>query len=459
MSDVVITCPQCGHQFPLSDALAAQLHARFDAQHRASLEAAVREAEARAHQQLAAQLKNLEKMLAEQAARTREAEARELALQQKALQLEEAQRQAIERARIETEARLRKEAEERTAALIAQAEQQARAAVALEKQHLEARLAEERAKLEQAQKAELALRRQAEDLERRARELDLELARRLDAKRAEWEAHLRQTLAAEQDLKLKEKEKQIEDMKRVIDELKRKSEQGSQELQGEVLELDIQAALERQFPHDEIQPVPKGVSGADLIQTVLDGQGRACGKIVWETKNTKHWSPQWLAKLKDDTRAVCGNLAVLVSSALPEGVHEFGLMEGVWVASRRAWPALAVALREQLVQVAFAQASQQGRNEKMAQLYDYLASEAFRHRIEAIVEAYQTLREQVERERRLLLRHWAEREKLLERAMLGASGMYGDVKGILGQAMTDIPALEVDEAEPPLLGRDPSEEG
>lgn len=444
MSDVVITCPQCGHQFPLSDALAAQLHARFDAEHRASLEAAVREAETRAQQQLAAQLATLQKLLDEQSARTRQAEARELALKQKALELEESQRQAIERARLETEERLRKESEEMTRTLIAQAEQQIRAAVALEKQQLEARLAEERAKLEEAQKAELALRQKAEALERQARELDLELARRLDAKKAEWEAELRRALATEQDLKLKEKEKQIEDMKRVIDELKHKSQLGSQELQGEVLELDIQAQLERQFPHDEIQPVPKGVSGADLIHTVIDGAGRACGKIVWETKNTKHWSPQWLAKLKDDTRAVGGNIAVLVSSALPEGMHEFGLMEGVWVASRRAWPALAVALREQLVQVAFAHAASEGRQEKMEVLYRYLSGDAFRHRVTGIVEAFAAMQDQLARERRAMERIWKEREKQIERVIVNTVGMYGEMRGILGGGLPEIPQLTLE---------------
>lgn len=357
MDEIVITCPQCGHQFPLNDALAAQLKARLDAEHRERLEAAVRKAEGRA-----------------------------------------------------------------------------RKAAALEKQQLEAHLAEQREKLEQAQKAELELRQKAEALEARAREIELEIARRLDARKAGWEAALRQTLTAEQNLKLKEKEKQIEDMKRVIEELKRKSEQGSQALQGGVLELDIQAQLERQFPHDEIQPVPKGLSGADLIQTVIDSAGRACGKIIWETKNTKHFSHQWLTKLKDATRAVGGSIAVLVSSVLPEGLHEFGLMEGVWVASWRAWPALAVALREQLVQVAFAHAASEGRQEKMEVLYRYLSGDAFRHRVTAIVEAFTAMQDQLARERRALERLWKEREKQIERVMINTVGMYGELRGCSAQA-------------------------
>ncbi|MCA1925458.1 MAG: DUF2130 domain-containing protein, partial [Thiobacillus sp.] len=352
MSDIAITCPQCGHRFPLNDALTAQLHARFDADHRARLEAAVKEAETRAQTQLGQQLAAMQTLLDEQSARAREAEARELAQRQRALELEQAQRQAIERTRLEVEENLRAEADARARELIAQAESRARQQSALALEQLQRQLAEQQARAQEAQRRELELARQAAELKQKQQEMDLELERRLASARAEDEKRLRALIGQEQSLKLAERDKQIEDMKKVIDDLQRKSQQGSQELQGEVLELDIQAALAQQFPHDDIAPVPKGVAGADLIQEVKNGQGQSCGRIVWETKNTKHWQAGWLTKLKDDTRAVNGNLAVLVTSALPEGLHEFGLMDGVWVASRRAWPALAVALREQLVQVA-----------------------------------------------------------------------------------------------------------
>ncbi|MCX7673547.1 MAG: DUF2130 domain-containing protein [Thiobacillaceae bacterium] len=443
MQDILITCPRCGHEFPLSDALLAQINARLADDHQAQLQAAVREAEQRTRGELTAQLSALQKLLDEQSARAQAAEARELELKRQALELEQAQRQAVERARLETEERLRREAEERLKAQVAQAEAQARAAAALELKQLQQRLAQEQAKLQQAQQAELELRRRAEELEARARELDLELARRLDAKKAEWEQQLRQSLTVEHELKLKERDKQIDDLKRLIDEMKRKSEQGSQELQGEVLELDIQAALERQFPQDVIRPVPKGMTGADLIQEVRDGVNE-CGRIIWEVKNTKHYSAQWIDKLKADQRAAGAALAILVSHAMPEGVRGFARIDGVWVSDLAHYPMLAVALREQMVQVAFARAANAGRNEKMAQLYDYLASDAFRHRVEAIVEAYRGLREQIERERRVMLKHWAERERLLERAITGAAGMYGDLKGIIGQSLADIPALEAD---------------
>lgn len=367
MDEILITCPQCGHQFPLNDALAAQLKARLDAEHRARLEAAVREAESRA-----------------------------------------------------------------------------RKAAALEKQQLEAHLAEQREKLEQAQRAELELRQKAETLETRARELDLELARRLDAKKAEWEARLREALGAEQDLKLKEKEKQIEDLRRVIDDLKRRSEQGSQERQGEVLELDIESVLAARFPADEIRPVKKGARGADVVQIVRNESLAECGAIVWEAKNAKNWQPAWIGKLKDDQREAGAALAVLVATALPEGVRGFGCVDGVWVADLATYPALGAVLRAQLIEVARARAVSTGVSAKMEALYGYLTGHEFRHRVEAIVEAFSSMQQQLARERRAMEKQWAEREKQIDRVITSTTAMYGALARIVGSSLPTIPALALE---------------
>jgi hypothetical protein len=449
MSEITITCPSCGQVFPLSDALMTQLHAHFDREHEERLRAAVREAEARAAAQLAPQLATLQKLLEEQSEKARAAEAREIELRQRALALEQEQAQAIGKARVELEERLRKESEERLRALVAETEKRVRAADALEREQLQARLDEQAARLAQAQQAELELRKKAEDLEARSRELDLELARRLDAKKSEWEASLRQLLAAEQDLKLKEKEKQIEDMKRVIDDLKRKSEQGSQERQGEVLELDIETALAQHFPLDQIAPVKKGARGADVIHTVRNDALEVCGRIVWEAKNARNWSNGWLAKLKDDRQEAGAALAVLVTTALPEGVRGFGCVEGVWVSDRASYLALAAALRAQLIEVARAQAVASGVSTKMELLYQYLTGPEFRSRIETIVATFNALREQLERERRAMLKQWAEREKLIERVVTSTTTMHGALAGIVGGALPAIPALEFDEAKSP----------
>lgn len=390
MAETVITCPNCGHRIPLSEALATQL--------RSQLQAAVQ---------------------AEHEARLREAVAA---------------------------------AEARAKALATQAEQRAREAAAQELGLLTAQLAEQRQKAAQAQQAELELRKRSADLEERQRTLDLELARRLDEERRRLEASIRKTAAEEQALQLRQKEKQIDDLRKALEDAKRRSELGSQELQGEVLELDIQAALERQFPADRIEPVLKGARGADIVQRVRNERLEDCGVIVWETKNTKNWSPSWIAKLKEDQRAMGASLAALVSVALPEGIDELGRIDGVWVASRRTYPALAAALREQLIQVSFARLASEGRHEKMELLYRYLSGDEFRQRVEAIVDAFVAMQAQLAKERRAMEKQWAEREKQIQRVVSSTTGMYGALQGIVGGTLAAIPALELDAT--PLLTED-----
>ncbi len=391
MTDTFITCPNCGTEIPVSEALSSQIRQETEQRLRKELEAGLR-------------------------------------------------------ARIES--RLRREAEA----------QQAR--WAQERQVLEEQLAEQRRKAREAERAELALRKRQTEIEEKARGIELEVQRRLDAERRdlerrlrerqaeerrELEARLRARLAEEQELKLKEKEKQIEDLRKALEDAKRRSELGSQELQGEVLELDLEQRLRGQFPHDRIEPVPKGIRGADLIQAVVDPQGRDCGRIVWETKNTKHWQPAWLEKLKDDQRACNAALSVLVSVALPAGVHGFGRIDGVWVCDPKSWPSLAVALREQLIGVAFAHAAAEGKQEKMELLYQYLAGDQFRQRVQGIVEAFTAMQDQLARERRAMERLWREREKQIERVITHTVGMYGEMRGLIGTTLPAIPALELDD--------------
>jgi hypothetical protein len=286
-----------------------------------------------------------------------------------------------------------------------------------------------------AQQAELALRHEKEAVDERARALDLEVARRVDGER--------QRFAETQDLKVREKDRLIDELRHALDEARRKSEQGSQERQGEVLELDVEAELVRCFPQDRTAAVPKGTRGADLVHEVRNMAMRVCGTIVWEVKNTRRWQPAWLDKLKADQRALGAGLAVIVSAALPGGVVEFGRVDGVWVAGLRAWPALATALREQLVAVAFAHAAAEGRHEKMGFLYRYLSGNHFKSRIEAMVEAFTALRSGLDRERGAMQRMWKEREKQIERVLANTAGLYDEVRGILGSSVPDVPALEL----------------
>lgn len=217
-----------------------------------------------------------------------------------------------------------------------------------------------------------------------------------------------------------------------------------------MLELDLQAALETQFPRDVIRPVRKGVQGADLLQEVRDAALKPCGLIAWETKNTRHWQAAWVGKLKDDQRACGASLAVLVSVALPEHARGgFACIDGVWVASLATWPALAVALREQLLQVAFARNAATGMTDKMEALYRYLSGDDFRHKVETIVEAFTSLKQQLDRERRAMEKLWKERERQIDRVIGATAGMYGELRGTIGQSMSAIAALELDDDDAP----------
>jgi hypothetical protein len=447
MNGTTIHCPNCDHEFALSEVLQRQirndLERRLKTEHEQRLQRAVAETEQRARSALGFELKDLQNQLSEHTRKAEDAQARELKLREEKRALEDAVKRQAEQVRTELEAAMREEQTAQLAKDKAAMEAKLREQSALELAQLQADLNAQREKARVAQAAELAVRQEKSALEERAQQLDLEIARKVDTEKQKLELHLRETFAKAQDLKLKEKEKQISDLREALDDAKRRSELGSQELQGEVLELDIQAELERQFPADQIAPVPKGMRGADIIHQVSNDRFQVCGTIVWESKNTKGWQANWIDKLKQDQRNVGASAAVIVSVALPNEIQGFGRIEGVWVCNLQLWPALAMALREQLIQVSQAQAALAGKGEKMELLYEYLAGTEFRQRVEAIVEAFEAMQLQVQRERRAMEKQWSEREKQLQRVLSSTAAMYGSLQGVVGRGLADIPALEL----------------
>lgn len=448
MADTTIACPECSVEIPVNEVLTARIRAQVESsirsEHESRLKAEVLAAETRGRAAIQQQLDAVSQRLSDQIRHVREVEAREIALKRRTLDLEEQSRTLVERTRLEVEERLQRETAEKIKRLVAQAESRIREDTLQERNSLEQQLAEQIRKARKAQAAEIALRREKAALEERARELDLEVARKLGEERERLEESVRKSAAEEQLLKMKEKERQISDLRKALEEAKRRSELGSQELQGEVLELDIQAGLERQFPQDSVTPVPKGMRGADLIQTVRNYHAKPCGTILWESKNTRNWQPLWLEKLKEDQRAVGANIAVIISAALPPDVTGFGRIDGVWVASIQVWPALALALREHLIQVAYAHAASEGKQEKIELLYRYLAGDQFCQRVQAIVEAFTAMQAQLDRERRAMERLWKERERQIERVMKNTAGMYGEMRGLIGHTLPEIEALSLD---------------
>jgi hypothetical protein len=266
----------------------------------------------------------------------------------------------------------------------------------------------------------------------------------VDAEREKIREEAVNKAAEEHRLKDLEKDKVINDLKASLEVMKRKAEQGSMETQGEVLELDFEAQLRAFFPHDDIKPVPKGIRGADLVQTVCTPLGVGCGILLWETKNTKGWSTQWIPKLKDDMIEIRAAISILVSVTLPNGIGRFGQVDGVWVSDPQSAIPLAAALREQLIAVNRERAASAGKGEKMEALYQYLAGTEFKQKIEGIVEAFTSMQDQLNKERRAMERQWKQREKEIERVIKNTVGLYGDMQGIIGGQIPSIPALEIE---------------
>lgn len=283
-------------------------------------------------------------------------------------------------------------------------------------------------------------------LRRKDEERNLEMKRRL----AEEEDKIRQQTLREameeHDLKDKEKDKKLSDLEKALEDARRKAQQGSQQTQGEVLELEIENLLKKEFPEDIISEVKKGQRGADVVQTVVDKKSHSCGEILWETKNAV-WSKSWIAKLKEDQRERKSDLAVLVSIDLPKDVKTFSYDNGVWVCSKNAITALALALRYYLIRVNYEKLSNEGKNEKSEFLFNYITSTEFKHRIESIAEAFGNLQIEMEREKRWFHTKWARQEKELRKVLDNTHGMYGDLQGVVGKSLPEINTLKLDEGE------------
>lgn len=315
---------------------------------------------------------------------------------------------------------------------------------AKEVEDLQAMLHQKDAKLAEAQKTQATLMKKERDLDDAKRELDLTVEKRIQEGLEETRKKAQRDAEDLLGVKVQERDKMISDLQIQIEEMRRKAEQGSQQLQGEVLELELEATLETRFPQDTVVPVPKGEFGGDVFQTVVSPLNQVCGTILWESKQTKNWSDKWLEKLRDDQRAARAEVAVIVSRTLPKGVDTFDLIDGVWVVHPRSVLPVATCLRESLIEVASVRQSSEGLQTKTEMVYQYLTGSQFRQRIEAIVEAFTTMEDDLKKEKRVTLKQWAKREKQIERVMGATVGMYGDLQGIAGKGLQEIEGLAID---------------
>jgi len=416
MAEPTITCPQCRNEIKLTESLAAPL-----------LESVKREYEQRLSQK-DANMTQREQALAERAQSLERVKA--------TLDQQVAQKLQQERVRIA-------------------AEEQQRAKLALgndldqktnEISSLQEVLKQRDIKLAEAQKAQAELIRKQRELDDAKRELDLTVEKRVQADLTAERDKARKEAEEELKLKVMEKDQTITAMQKQIEDLRRRAEQGSQQLQGEVQEMELEALLTAKFPRDTIQPVPKGEFGGDVLHRVIGPLNQVCGTILWECKRTKSWSDGWLPKLREDQRAAKAEIAVIISQALPKEVETFGLIDGVWIADPKVALPLALSLRQTLIEVASARQASEGQQTKMEMVYSYLTGPRFRQRVQAIVEAFSSMKEDLDREKKAIIRQWAKREEQIDRVMQATVGMYGDLQGIAGKTLQEIEGLEFQEA-------------
>ncbi len=414
MAKELIKCPECGAEFELSLAVSHDIEVEAAKKYQKQ----IKELEEKALKEAEVKDSELQKKLEEE--------------QTKFEKKEKEMSEQVEIVRNEAERKAKKKAEEVTK---------------LELEDLKAQVEEKNGKIIAGQKQELELRKRQRELEDKEKDLELEMVRKIDGEKVKIQEETHKILEDQHRLKDAEKNKQLEGMRKQIDDLKHKAEQGSQKIQGEVLELEIEKMLKEEFPFDKIEPVSSGIKGADVIQIVNTQAGKLCGKILWETKRGRNWSDRWLKKLKDDQRDAKADIAVIVSEVLPTGLTQFRVIEGVWVTSIASAQSLALALRVVLTQAAREKKLQAGKEEKMELVYSYLTGPEFRNRVEAIVESFVGMKEDLDREKRAINKIWEKREKQIERVVMNIGGMQGDIEGVAGMVLPKVEILELPGAE------------
>lgn len=442
-----IKCPKCGEEIEINKILAGKIEAelknKYESAYTTRLKGEQERLKSEVEKKLSdefslklnqaqKQIKDQEKMLNDFNNREVELRRKERELNDKRIKMEEETEERIKEIKLEVNRKAKEEAAKENSLLI---------------DDMKNRMTELTQKLNAAQTAELELLQKQRKLEDEKREFEIEKEKQLQAEKERILREAKEKSDEENSLRIREKEELIKSMQQTIEELKKKSERGSQQLQGEVQELALEEFLKSSFPLDDIQPVPKGLNGADVIQVVKNQLGQACGTIIWESKRTKTWGNDWTAKLKSDMRTAKADIPVIVSQVLPKDISTIGQIEGVWVVAFNAVLGISTILREQLISINKLQKAEVGKNVKMEALYQYLCSNEFKQRIEGIVEAFSTMKSDLDTERRSFERIWAKREKQIEGVVKNTTGMYGDLQGLIGSALPDVEQLSLPQAD------------
>ena len=405
----MIKCPQCGCEISVNDVLHAQIETQVRQQY---------------EQQQKKNAEEVEKLRSEL---------------NKKIAAMETEKQNID---LNVANMVKQQLAEREKEIKKQAKQDAENEQKLLTESLQNQLTEKTNMLTEARKEQIALMEEKKNLQEEKERFEIDKRKQLEEERSKIIEEAKKQASEEQASIIAQKDKQIQDALKAKDELARKLEQGSQQNQGEVAELNLEEELKKAFLFDIIEPVPKGVKGADVIQKVRNNTGLDCGTIVWEVKETKSWTENWIPKLKEDQREVHADVAIIVSSALPDNVKAFVQRDGVFVCDKHLVIPLAQIIRDKLEAINREKRLSVGKNEKMEVLYTYLTGIQFRQRIEAIAESFASMQKDLMAEKKYYEKKWAKTEQQIARVIKNTVGIYGDLEGMV--TLPKIQSLELE---------------
>jgi hypothetical protein len=444
-----IKCPNCGTAIDVQDILAHQLEEELRVKLEAEAQQKINEAILTEREKIQnaeeeksqLRLKELQQQLENQKKQTDELKISQEKLEKEKKEFREQQKQEVEHLQEQLEEKLKQERkifEEKIRAKLS--EEQSEQLELLQKE-----LSEKSEQVKELNRSKAEIERLKREKEEAKEEAEAEAQKKVNEIVSAERVKIRKTEEEKNELRFRELQKQLEDQKKLTEEMKRKQDQGSMQLQGEVQELAIEEWLMAQFPLDTIEEIKKGARGGDCIQVVHTRNRQNCGKIYYESKRTKDFHGGWIEKFKTDMRDKGADVGVLVTETMPAGFERMGIIDGVWVCSFEEFKSLCAVLRESVIQLSNAISSQENKGDKMHMLYDYLTSNTFRMQVEAIVEGFSSLKIALESEKRSMQRIWKEREKQIEKVITNTIDMYGSIKGIAGKAIQEVKALELPE--------------
>lgn len=405
-----INCPNCGHSIDVQDILSHQLEDEIKQKYQS---------------QIAEEKKKYE------------TELESLNQAKEAFEKKKKQENELFQERLEKQLKEEKKAIEAKLKLMLQEEQEEQFKA------LQTELNEQSEKVKELSRTKAEIEKLKREKGEIKEEVEAQAQKKLNETLLQEREKISKSIEDKNELRFKELQKQLEDQKTLTEEMKRKQEQGSMQLQGEVQELAIEEWLAAQFPLDTIEEIKKGVRGADCLQVVNTRTLQNCGTIYYESKRTKDFQPSWIEKFKADIRDKGANIGVLVTEVLPSDLDRMGLKDGIWVCNYEEFKGLCAVLRESIIHVSTAIGSQENKGDKMEMLYEYLTSNTFRLQFDAIVEGFTQMKIDLDSEKRSFQRIWKQREKQIEKVMINTVEMHGSIKGIAGNAIQSVKALEL----------------